>query len=288
MLTGALMAAAAPAGAAEGFDLDLLRPPGGVRDFVATPSPAVAQDLEAGGGVLLSFASRPLVAGGDEEAGNEVLVDHRAIANVYASIGLLDRIEVSLALPVGIAQRGRGPAEQALTSAGPGDVRFGIKVALLNPRSGGLAVALTPRVSFPSGNPDDLRGEGVVSASPAMVVGHLGRRHRVALEAGAILHERRRVANLHFGRQGYYRGALAWLLGPRLEALMEIAGRTSDLADGALEADESPAEALAALRVSATDHLHLTLGAGAGIVRGYGAPAYRTFAGIAWARSDRI
>jgi len=287
LLTGALILAGPTANAHGGFDLDLLRPPGGVRDFVATASPTVAHDLETGGGVLLSFANRPLVAvGGDGEA-DEVLVDHRVVADVYASIGLLDLIEVSLAMPIGVTQQGRGPGDEELASTGPGDVRFGVKMALLNPRAGGLTMALAPRVTFPSGNPDDLRGAGVVSASPAMVVGHQGRRHRIAFEAGAVLHEPTRVANLEFGRQVYYRGALAWQLGPRTEGLMEFAGRTSELPAQGAAAEHSPAQALAALRVSATDHIQVTLGAGAGISGGYGAPDYRAFAGVAWAQADR-
>ncbi len=280
--------------AERGFDLELLRPAGGVRDLVVTSSPAVAQDLEVGGGMLLSYARRPLIVATLQDGSyrrTEVIADHRVVGDLYASMGLLGRLEMSVALPVGLHQEGPGLNGGELTAAGIGDVRLGVKVVLVDPGAGGFGAALTPQVSFPSGDPGDLRGDGFLTVSPALAVGHIGRRHRVAAEAGVTLREGGRVRNLEVGQQVFYRAGVGWFLAPRLEVLAELAGLSAaqglfkDEGDGL--ADESPLEALGSARISVTGDLHMTVGGGAGMIAGYGAPQYRVFGGASWAPTDR-
>ena len=283
-----------PARAEQGLDLELLRPAAGVRDLVVTASPAVAQDLEVGGGLLLSYARRPLIVAEPQDGDyrrTEVIADHRVIGDLYASMGLLGRIEVAVAVPVGLHQEGPGLNGGELAPTGIGDVRLGVKVVLVDPGVVGFGAALTPQVSFPSGDPGDLRGDGFVTASPALALGHIGRRHQLAAEVGVTLRQAARIRSLDVGQQLFYRAGAGWFLAPRLELLAEVAGRTpADRlfeGDGDGLADESPLEALGSARVAIHGDLHLTVGGGAGVVAGYGAPQYRVFGGASWAPTDR-
>ena len=294
LLTAAVVGAPGQAAAARGFDLEVLRPAAGVRDMVVTSSPAVAQDLEVGGGMLMSYARRPLILASLRDGVSRrtlVVADHRVEADLYASMGLLGRLEMSVALPVGLHQEGPGLEGGTLTAAGIGDVRLGVKVVIVDPGARGFGAALTPQVSFPSGDPADLRGDGFLTASPALAVGHLGRRHRAAAEAGVTLRQAGAVRNLRVGQQVFYRAGVGWLFAPSFEVLSELAGRTSAQGlfqdDGDGVADESPLEALASARISIHGDLYVTVGGGTGVIAGYGAPQFRLFAGASWAPTDR-
>ena len=272
----------------------MLRSAGGVRDFIVTASPGVAQDLEVGGGLLLSYARRPLIVAAKEDGTyrrTEVLADNRLVGDFYASMGLLGRLEMSVAFPIGLHQDGPGLNGGELSPTGIGDVRLGVKVVLIDPGAAGFGAAFAPRVSFPSGDPAELRGDGFLTFSPALTIGHIGRRHRFATEAGITVREGARVRNLDVGQQLFYRAGVGWFLVPRLEVLAEIAGLTPadrlfDESDGG-PADESPLEAMGSVRIAVRGGLHLVLGAGAGVVAGYGAAQYRLFGGASWSPSDR-
>ncbi len=290
-----LLLAAAPAVAqpAGGFDVEHLKPAAGARDLVATPSPRVAGDLEVGAGLLLRYAKRPLVLatrrGDDVVRYGEPVVDDRVLADVYGNIGLLDRMEISLALPVVLYQDGSGPERPAGSSGGAGDVRLGLKVLLAE--ASALDLSFSTDISFPSGDPEAYRGDGFVTASPALVVGHTGETVRAAAVVGWTLREAARADNLEVGAQVFARAGLGLALVPgSLELFGEVFGLTSataDDGDGVL--DETPLEGLVALRQRVFSDLFLTLGAAGGLVGGYGTPLFRLLAGVGWlpAEPDR-
>ena len=290
-----LLLAAAPAVAqpAGGFDVEHLKPAAGARDLVATPSPRVAGDLEVGAGLLLRYAKRPLVLatrrGDDVVRYGEPVVDDRVLADVYGNIGLLDRMEISLALPVVLYQDGSGPERPAGSSGGAGDVRLGLKVLLAE--ASALDLSFSTDISFPSGDPEAYRGDGFVTASPALVVGHTGETVRAAAVVGWTLREAARADNLEVGALVFARAGLGLALVPgSLELFGEVFGLTSataDDGDGVL--DETPLEGLVALRQRVFSDLFLTLGAAGGLVGGYGTPLFRLLAGVGWlpAEPDR-
>ena len=279
-----------------GFDAEHLRTAAGGRDFLVTTSPRVAGDLQIGAGLFLQYAKRPLAEAvlrdGTPVRVGEPVIDDRVEATLQANIGLLDRMEVSVALPVVLFQDGTAAERPDSSPSGPGDVRLGVKLVLAEAEAVGVDLAFAPRISFPSGDPASYRGDGFVTASPGLVVGRSGERVRGAAEVGLRLREGARVGNLEVGQQLFYRAAAAYRLIPgSLEVVGEAFGLTSaptllsDDGDGV--ADETPLEALVAVRHRVTGDLFLTLGAAGGIVGGYGTPLYRLLIGVGWVPADR-
>ena len=296
LLGAALAAPAAAAPPAAGFDVEHLRFGAGGRDDLATTSPRVAGDLQVGAGVLVQFSKRPLV-GAELRDGKPVrvgrpVIDNRLESTFYSSVGLLDRMEVSVALPAVLYQDGMAADVPDARPAGAGDVRLGVKLVLAEAEEVGADLADATRITFPSGDPGSYRGDGFVTASPGLVVGRSSGRLRGAAERGVTLREGVSVGNLDVGSQVFYRAAAGYRLVPEtLELVAEVFGLTSvstslpDEGDGVT--DESPLEALLSARLRVTGSLFLTLGGAGGLVGGYGTPLYRLLIGVGWVPSDR-
>jgi outer membrane protein OmpA-like peptidoglycan-associated protein len=307
-----LLALALPASALaqdpsdQGFNAQNFKPATGTKDLVITQSAEVSGDLVVGGGFLLHYAKVPAIlafrdANGDlKQSPNGVIVDNAVTGDVYASLGLLDKLEIGVALPVGFFQDGNGlgtGATDELAATGLGDVRLNFKLLLGRVRPLGLSFAFAPRLTFPSGNKDDFRGDGFVTFSPSLIATRTGGRYRVSVEAGMTFREQHIVRNLDVGTQILYRAGMGYQVTPgEIEIIGELYGASTAAtlfqdespfkgADDE-EGDESPLEGLLAAKFRLVEDLHVLIGGAAGLIHGYGTPRFRLFGGVSWAPGD--
>lgn len=222
------------------------------------------------------------------------LVDDRLSLDVTAAWGVLERLELGLVLPIVLSQSaqlgGEGflarPTAESLAGAGLSDPALQARFRLLRAEADGLDLALSAAATAPVSGGQDFLGEPHATFVPKLGLGlPVGRDGRMGLELGFRAREDREdfyglpvSDELLFGL-GARLGVASWLA-----VKGEVAGATRVAAIA--ETNTTPLEALAAAVIAPGGGVELTLGGGAGLTPGVGAPGLRVLAGIAWSNAD--
>lgn len=280
-----LLALLAPtASAADGVDGHHFQPiptNGGPLDLVEVWQP-VAEDgrsfafqalFDASGGSLVRVTQ-------DWDGTTEIpLLDDVFAVNVGARAALSRRLALTATLPVYLSSVGVDGAQ----GAGVGDLRLALPVGLLVPERQGFSVGVVPRVDLPSGDAAKLLGGGGVGVGALAAAGwrtervtadvNVGYAHNPVVTFDNYVGGDRLLASIGGGY------AITPSLGVRLEGLYEQA-----LAKNVVPGTDSPGEALLSVRGHQGAGFSWEVGGGAGLTDGVGAPTWRAFAGVGWAR----
>ena len=276
-----------------GLDIQHFRPAMGPWDGVVVPSAQVAGHLSLSGGLLLNYARRPLIF--ESLSDGQLLrsiVDNRVQGDAFMAFGLIDRLELGLSVPVSLYQDGSGGSpigEGDVGAFGIGDVRLRAKMLLREFTEPGLSLGLLLDISLPSGDETDFFGEGTTGWGPSLLLTHARSSHRAMVQLGYRFREAQEIYNLDLDDELFYRAGVELpLVQQKVELLAELYG--SLLAKDPFDSqDVSPLEFILGNRYRVWKALTLTLGFGFGLIKGYGTPEYRIFAGAAWSPrvSDR-
>lgn len=253
---------------------------GGPLDLIGVWRPAAAPARAFGVSGLFERSSAGLVEVYEDWDGQteQVLLDDVTALNLGLLASPWRRLSLSVAAPLYLSSTGAEGAQ----GAGIGDLRVSAPIALIAPRSTGLALGLVPGLSLPTGDESRLLGDPGLGFSALAALGlhgaratldtNLGYRQRPEIDylnqtgGGAL------VASLGAGY------AVSDALGLRGELLYEASLRENEVSGTA-----SPGEALLSVRGRTKKNLSYTLGGGAGVTAGAGAPAWRAFVGLGWA-----
>jgi len=209
---------APPSGLSTCIDADNLWIRAGGGPFFSLAGAATAPSGKASFGLVLSYQSRPLglqVPGPSAEGTTIYVLDNMLDATFVSSLGLSDRLEVTLAAPVTLYQDGAGLAgvqntEQELPRSVVRDPRLGIAYAILAPRRvgppDGFALAARFELALPTGDKGNFAGAPTATAAPSLSadyrIGIVG----IAAEAGGRFRGASTFAGAEIGSNLY--GAL--------------------------------------------------------------------------------
>jgi outer membrane protein OmpA-like peptidoglycan-associated protein len=311
-LLAALLVLLAPTVAAAQVPVDELsaqrfHPANGPGNYLAVESAEVGDHLVPSAGVILDYAHHPFTlftatcADGDTTdcsvgSTRTRLVELAFHGHLQFALGLFDRVQVGLSLPLGYVQGDTfatrvGGEVIELTGGGAfvvGDPRLSLKVRALGDEDGGDGFSLGASV-YATAPLGQLTAEGRFAGEATPVVGgHLigGLRFQqvhLAANVGGIYRPEQTLFSTELGSMRTYSAGVGFDITPLLTVLGEIEGATSL----GTQLDENPLEARFAGRLRQGD-FSFTLGGGAGLVSGVGVPVFRVLGGLQWApaRSD--
>ncbi len=215
-------AAAQQAGDGEGVDSNLLWPTPGPSHYVTLQSSDIVGNLGVAFGALFGYYRDPLaVTIHDPVSGSEDddwIVEYAATADFMWAFGILDVLQVGLALPVVLDQGGVGAtpfqpagadsATYELASSALRDMRVDVKARLLggnaeDPDRRGFGLALDAGMSVPTGDELNFAGDEEFVFMPTGIVDYHDCCISAALNFGARLRTTdSRLADLSVGHQG--------------------------------------------------------------------------------------
>jgi OOP family OmpA-OmpF porin len=192
---------------------DILWPHAGPARFVAIGATETVAEGQLGFGLVTSYLSRPIILhvptpgpGGSVQNA----IDNQVNGTFLWAYGVTDRLELDLAVPLTFIQDGAGLSPitggNALKDTAVRDMRFGFTYAIVpharvapdrRPESWGLAARL--EVSAPTGDDDQLAGEGTGVFVPSVSADWRHDRIFVGAEVGARL---RPISELEGARVG--------------------------------------------------------------------------------------
>ncbi len=239
--------------------------------------------------LLGDYAYRPLVLyneGTDDELGP--VVDHQLFLHVGASLGLWNRLNLSVNMPFALATSGDSPtvggaAFDSPSGAALGDLRFGARLRLFGEWTSPVSLGIGGYLWVPTGDPDKFAGSDSVRGLPAVVLsGEVGS-FVYAVNAGVLLQKRTELAYSAVANQLYYGAAAGVLLvDKRLQIGPEAYGSIGVGNGTTLDRETNNLEAILGLKLRVGSFV-LGAGAGPGITDGLGTPALRAVASVAFA-----
>jgi outer membrane protein OmpA-like peptidoglycan-associated protein len=275
-------------GGATNADLD-------VQKFIPTASPygiftvdssAIPAELEISGGLILNFSKEPLVLQAvDDPENRRALVDNQLAADLLFSVGLFDRLELALGLPIYFINTADIPNVQEIEGATTGDLRLRAKYSFLNSKEEPVGVSALAHIGFPTGDKAAFTSAGQYFIRPGVVVDTRVRRLLLAANLLVNLQQERGFGNLNVGSEFLYSLGAEYEIVPE-RFLMGVEAYGSTPFSDPFEEQSAPLEGLVGAKLRTDVGIHFQLGAGTGIVAGYGAPAYRVFGGVSYANFD--
>ena len=248
-------------------------------------------------GWFATYAHDPLLlrgANGRVLDGGELL-SHQLGMEVTASLGLIDRLEIGVALPFIAYQVGDNRVAAlpgGIATAALGDLRLELKILAIDfHRSAAqrIGLAAIAGVTAPTGGTRAFATEGGFTARPRLVFEWRTVRTALALNFGAVFRSTRRFDDLFITNQLNYGVAARVELGAGIGLLAELSGLVGiELVRvaGALTASESPLEVHAGFHIR-RGPIELSLAGGAGLTRGYGTPDGRALLGLRYLSKER-
>lgn len=235
---------------------------------------------------LLSYAREPLalsVERADGSTTRTVLVDHQLLAHFQGSVVLGRWLVLDADLPTVLSQGGETGRAGSLALGAPsgsdvGDLRVGSRLALLEQSGFTPGAAFTTRLWFPTAT-GGYAGTSAVRAGAGVVFGSDYARFLWRAELGARHREADDVYAGVFGSEAVASFALGYRLGPASFGA-ELVGATSmDAGAGWFGGNTTHLEALGQVRWG-VGPFSAFAGAGPGLTRGAGTPAYRVILGL--------
>ncbi|WP_425334798.1 adventurous gliding motility protein AgmC [Myxococcus stipitatus] len=275
----------APTGASQSIDVQRFKPGPGAEDILGIHSARVQRHLGLNLGVSLNYGSKPLnFLDPRSDRFITALVSRQLGVDLMGAVGLFDRFELGIVLPVTFQDSDPAPQvdssfSKGVGSGGIGDLRLVPKARLIDAERFGLALVVP--VSLPTAGGNDFLGGSGVGVQPKLVAEY-GEAVRFAANVGVDLRKKQVLRNLTAGNAFTY--GLGTEIPFTLGRLPLSAEATVIGAIGLDEQDteESPLELLAALKYRAPSGFTAHLGGGPGLTRGYGTPGYRLLAGFSY------
>lgn len=265
------------------LDVQTFQPAAGPHAIFSLESSSVLEHLQPAATVLLNYASRPLMlrqSGGEDVA----LVDQQVALHLAAGIGLFDRVQVDLGLPIYLINDSALPG--SAVDGGVGDLRLAPKVAILSRDEMPVGLGAQLDVTLPTGDAQTLTGRASMSVAPRVIVDYQIADILLVTNLGVRIMEDKPFGNINAGdRFEYGVGAQGELLDGFLRLGGELFGSTQ-LSDFFSNARETPLEGVVGAQIMAPGGFSIVAGGGGGVVSGVGAPEFRAFVGLRYALAD--
>ncbi len=272
--------------AQEGFNAHLLTPSYFSGRYLTFEDARTLSPGAWAAGALLGYANAPVEVRTDNERTNGVL-DNLLTLDAFGGYGVHDMVSIGAGLPVHLLTRGRsfgdlGNADDATTrqwGAALGDLRLAAKVRLLEEGIWPMGVAVTPFITFPTGNAARLLGEGRVTAGLTATYEIDLAWVRLGLNGGWHYRGGSDVLGTRV-RNGFPLGAaLTRDVWENINLSLELHGEAYESDNGRRFAG-SPLELDLVGRYALGDGLRLLAGGGPGVTSGVGSPDFRLFVGL--------
>ncbi len=274
-----LLLGAAARAHAGGFEIEQFHSPLTSGGYVGEEGAFVLPHLSLRAAFGISYAHDPLLLrDGSEIASHGRLISQQIGMDVGLSFGLVDRLELAVALPFVPFQsvdNTRGLVAGGLPQAALGDFHLALKGLIASGHSGqhrlGFSALIGMTVPSSTGN---YSGDSNVTGFARLIFEWRHPRVGLVVHFGAVVRGDRTLSTLLVGNQLSYGAAARVRLWRELEVQAGVSGLIGILlpTDFSFSSANAPAEFLGGFRYSTPIGLAISIAGGTGLVHGYGTP----------------
>lgn len=277
------------------FEVQLFTSPVGARGFITIDSAQVPLHKQFSLSLVSNYQQGPFIINIDssrpELPSRYNPVDGQMSSEITGAIGLLDKFEIGISVPITLYLNGDDfdqmaqPTGASLSGSGIGDIRIDGKahLATFGP-SNEFLFALSPGITLPTGNDSKFLGDrSATGRIRAITEFRPVENFRAAGMLGVLLRQTSKTFTAELGSQMLYGLASEYRIHKQFALVAEWFGRVGSFK----YIDANPAEIDAGLRITLPKMLTLGFGGGAGLNGGIGAPKFRGWFAIGWAPDFR-
>ncbi|MBA2665390.1 MAG: transporter [Bradymonadaceae bacterium] len=266
--------------------------PGGDANFAAVGGTGVHDHLQISAGLYLGYAHRSLMLRSRYRNDRVELIRHHLSADLVAAIGLFDRFELGLAMPLTLYQEAGASSTLPtvrLMSAAAGDLRLYPRVNLLS-ASEGVGLALLAITTLPTGDELSFQGNGGATFEPRLLAEYrFEEAGRLGANLGYRVRSNRQFLNIAVGNELTYGLAYEHTIVPDRWSLMgELYGRLALDREVPVMVENSPLELIFGTRLHLAGNHALTAAGGPGLTAGYATPLWRTYLGYVFTHNPGV
>lgn len=274
---------ACSAHAATRFNLLSFQPTAGVSALVTVRESPVLGRRVWSAGTSLDYGYRPFKA--TVAAVSTDLIRHLVTQQWYGALGVTDRLQVAIGLPIAWYTRFRDPDTLGPVSTvlGFGDLRVDAQFRLLSRDAHFVGAAVAPFLILPTGDDQSFLGEETLTGGGVLVVDRqLTDRLLVAVNLGALGRDRFAAYGLNFGSQFLASAGAAFRVTDKISVMGEMETRTPfDSFFQQKATSPTLVQSGAQWQFGRHAQYALNAGLGFGIVNGSYLPQYRGYVSIA-------
>lgn len=264
----------------DGFALDRFAPAPTTEDGLALVLPRTLGHLRPGAQLTLDYAHQPLVlakSGNDPEG---AIVGHRFVAHAVGALGLGERFELFVQVPVVLVQRGDEPNLGAVQFEDPSgasiaSLRVGGSVRLLGEDRGPFQLGALAALAIPTGSDDQLSADQGVGAEGRVTLGYHLEKWTLGANAGVRYRPSADYGTVRIGTEAPFTGGAYFRATEQLMALGELNGALTFRDKQAFKSEGTPLELLLGARFTTALKLVLTGAVGVGLTQAAGTPDVR-------------
>ena len=266
------------------LDAQNFQPAVGPHSAWATEGARTVGDQTPTGGLLLNYASRPIVVVEETDDGEELIspvVDQQFATHLLFGLGIGPRLQLDLDLPLYLVNEGELP--RPFNRADIGDFRLRGKLNAVGTDEEGFGFGVAADLTVPTGAQSRYVGAPGVTFSPRLIADYDFGEVLVAANAGVKFRETGDFGNnVELGNAAIFGiGAEYAVMRGLLLVTADVFGKTN-LRDP-FATEDTPVEALLGAKVVASHGITIAGAAGGGIVPGMGAPEFRMLVSLTWA-----
>ncbi len=284
-----LCVAGAHAAGPDGFSVQHFQIKPGADRIFSVEGTKVAPAFSPYGGLWFHYVDDPLrfvfeIPGQPDR--EDRIVENMMQLTAGVGIGLFDFMELELVAPITLSSEGdTTTAFNGLGETGLSDLIVRLRAELLKRGEGGegFGLNLGVGVGIPTGDSAQGVGDGGVTIQPKLALSVGAGPVTLSANLGVnVRTETESFSNLDFDQEFLYGAGVQWSIIPELALGAELFGRTQ-FGDFFSDSAQDPLEWAAGPKIFLFDSLIIDVGAGMGIISGYGAPDWRVFAGVSYA-----
>lgn len=291
---------AAHAQTADGFALSRFEPTAAGDVFFLAEHPWYSSTRYFAGGLVFDHAVNPLVVQPPGGGASRPIVSGQFTGHVALAASFLDRVGLSLSLPISLVQIGErttlgagsyGPA----TSPAPGDLRAGLRVRLFGHADRDpFSLHLGAHVWIPTGSRADNTSDGIARVEPRVTLAGRGGVLRWSFGGAFAVRDTSFAQGVVLGNELRFTAALGLALadgrltvGPEAYVFSPVANRP-DGSSAFFAERQWGGEALLGAHYLIADAVLVGAGGGVGIGQGAGVPRGRVVFSVAYAPQTRV
>ena len=270
----------------EGFALDRHRPPPSSEDGVRLERPWTLGHARWSAQLVADYAHAPLVLSEQSDDGRDevgAIVAHRVLLHALFAIGIGDRAQAHVGVPIALAQSGKSPSAMGETFTEPGapalgDPWVGGSVRLTGEPTpdepAGLGLSLDASLLLPLGSQERLASDGGIGARAGLAFAYETAGVTPLASIGVAFRPSRTYLATDVGTELTF-GVGVHVPVSSVDVMVEIAGTTSLIGGQAFEREGTALEALLGARYRHGSGVAIGGAAGVGLVDALGVPDVR-------------
>lgn len=272
-----------------GFGFHIFQPVTDEQGLITVAGSRVLSHKKISMGITESFERNLIKSVVPATATQVQLIQTKFSQDLRVGVGLWNRIDIALGIPVALYQSGSNFTSLAhYQTAAMGDLRMDLKARLVKDSGRAIGIAVLLRATFPTGNRQAFMGDDgatwegrlIVDKNTKWVGGYLNGGYRVAPTV--------RVLSTEVGDRITFGGGVRVSLpiqNRSWAALAETVGETNRRNRSSLT---TPVEVRGMLQKTWKSGVALQMGGGYGATDAFGMPKYRLFAGLRYNPEDRV